>query len=223
MKKYGINISKIELGDIVLSTTKKSFVSTVIRMATKSNYSHAALILGQTMLMEARENGVFALNTLRSVFNSPSEFLILKCPALTTSQKNKIDEFSRGIAYGSPYNFKGIFTDLIRNNPKIDLKEFYCSQFVYESYKYAGINLVKKPFLGKYVTPKNLLESELLKQIDNYFVELESNPNLDGNIIISHQQKILRKFVNITTERMRLFGIKISNLSDIFDIGGFKS
>lgn len=218
MKKYCANISTIELGDIVLSTSKKNATSIAIRALTKSYYSHAALILDRTMLMEARENGVFSLNILRSTFDSPHEFIVVRCTSITQLQKEKIDEFARSKGYGSPYNWEELLTALIKKSPDTDRKKFYCSQFIYECYKYASIDLVQDKFLHKYITPQNLFNSRLLKPISNYFMELDRDPNQDGNLGIMKQRESVNKFIHIASQKLSKYGIRIENFNDIFNI-----
>lgn len=95
MKKYILNISGLQAGDIIL-TGGKEIASLSVRAFTASRYSHAALFVGDTTI-EATLEGVFSTNPQRTLnaFFSTDQMMLQFTVASGLSPPRKNKQFAR--------------------------------------------------------------------------------------------------------------------------------
>jgi uncharacterized protein YycO len=163
-----IMTSVLEIGDIILSTTDH-ITSTVIRVGSGSQVSHAMLYVGQgDQVVEAVGGGV-RLVPLADAIADATVAVAFRVPGLTSDQKQIIAD--KVAAYiGRDYDYVGVvrqgafqihrrvcglLPDGARQNcenwaGRIDLgrggsTDFFCSQLVIQAFADAGVPLTSQP------------------------------------------------------------------------------
>lgn len=154
--------SDLQIADILLSTGSAT-VSRVIRGATGSNYSHAAIYIGNGNIIEAVGDGV-QLKSLKRAMTDDSLVSVYRHSNLSSGQGQKAVAYAR-LQVGKPYDSAGaagggltsgrgiviaVFLGPLlagigfaadirnRNNPEA---AFYCSELVALSFAHAGVSL----------------------------------------------------------------------------------
>ncbi len=166
-------------GDIILSSTN-SLTSLGIRAITIAPVSHAALYVGEGQVAEAVGSGI-RTRDLQAFMNDESVIVAFRHPRMTLEHARAIETFARGHE-GKKYNTIGVVLQApfilqrqlcelplmpslvrdacIRGIAAIQLgaarnDRFFCSQFVLEAYRQAGLPLTDAdPLL---VSPADLL------------------------------------------------------------------
>lgn len=172
-----IGESALEIGDIIVSTTNEN-VSRIIRQVTGSQVSHAALYVGDGMVIESAGDGV-VLTTLRQALADDSVAVALRYPGLTEAQQLMIRDFA-GQHLDSRYDYVGVARHLLYRLAgsvcerfegsmlaaceagryqisfgNDDSDRWYCSELVFAAYEHAGVSLVTLPHAS---TPETLVE-----------------------------------------------------------------
>jgi uncharacterized protein YycO len=158
-----IGVDALEPGDIILSTTSET-VSRVIRGATGSEVSHAAIYVGNGEMAEALGDGV-SIKPVATGIMDDSVAVAFRYPGLTAQQAQQVSDFARGAA-GRKYDYWGVI-DQARYKlapafcatlgagaraqceswvGSVDLgtsrnDSFYCSELVIAAYQAAGVQL----------------------------------------------------------------------------------
>ncbi|MBT8440052.1 MAG: N-acetylmuramoyl-L-alanine amidase, partial [Gammaproteobacteria bacterium] len=193
-----IGESALEIGDIIVSTTNEN-VSRVIRHVTGSQVSHAALYVGDGMVVESAGDGV-VLTTLRQALADDSVAVALRYPGLTVSQQFMIRDFAGqhldsgydyvGIARHLLYRLTGAACDRFEGASRAaceagryqisfgndDSDRWYCSELVFAAYQHAGVSLATVPHTS---TPQTLVE---LTTTLEYVGHLKSYPGEHGGL-----------------------------------------
>ncbi|MBL4746143.1 MAG: hypothetical protein JKY08_07220 [Flavobacteriaceae bacterium] len=160
---YIINFSKLRVGDILL-TRKHDRECELIRKSTKSDYSHAIIYVGVGRGIESNGLGVQSINTTRTIYKFTDDVQILRY------NKSNFDDIIEDVINfarqktGTEYSTKE--ARLTRLKEAIESKEKnrqFCTRFVAQSYKNAGIKVVSNP---DYCSPKELKESIFFDLID---------------------------------------------------------
>ena len=160
-----INAQALQSGDIVL-TADNGINSVGIRLATLSPVSHAALYIGDNQIAEAVGSGI-RLRSVDAVLLDEATVVVFRHPKITAGQALAVKAFSQTHA-GEKYNFVGIMLQApftlerrlcelplvpspvrdfcIRGIAAVQLglgrnDQFFCSQFVLEAYRSAGLPL----------------------------------------------------------------------------------
>ena len=155
-KKYIIDRSKLLPGDIIL-TAEQAPVSTIVRVATFSRYSHAALWVDGTMI-EATQDGVFSKNAQRLILDKASHADVYRSRVpLTENQAQQICDYARS-QVGTLYALDEAMLVLPMRVKKLGLKETkrqFCSRLVALAYQQSGYNLqnLRQPL---FCTPRML-------------------------------------------------------------------
>lgn len=174
-------VSDMLPGDILLSSAT-GLNSWGIRLFSISGVSHASIYLGYGEVAESVGSGVRVV-TLGQAIKDSNNMVVLRQTGLTSLHAEKLREFSVR-NNGSKYNYKGIVMiapwmitkrvcelpligETIRNFclktlAKVQLGDdidqangFFCSQFVLDAYRYAGIPLFDGN--SSWVTPADIL------------------------------------------------------------------
>ncbi|MDR6398522.1 YiiX/YebB-like N1pC/P60 family cysteine hydrolase [Herbaspirillum seropedicae] len=167
-KKYVFNLSKIQYGDILFSSTSAKD-SRLIARATGGDFSHAMLGVGNSVI-HAMPDGVYSKNPQRFIFDKPEHFCVMRLrekpsDAVIFKAINHARKWVGGL-YSKIEAGKSVIlhqTETAAKSPKQ-----YCSKLVAECYEEAGIKLVLN---AGYCTPHDLTLSELLIDVPDYFRE----------------------------------------------------
>ena len=160
-----IDARALQPGDIVL-TADNGINSMGIRLATLSPVSHAALYIGDNQIAEAVGSGV-RRRSVDAVLTDEVTVVVFRHPKVTAQQAAAIKTFSQA-QEGGKYNYFGIMLQApftlerrlcelplvpslvrdfcIRGIAAVQLglgrnDQFFCSQFVLEAYRSAGLPL----------------------------------------------------------------------------------
>lgn len=145
-------------GDIILMSSK-TIQSKVIQWKTGSDYSHAALYLGDKSLIDATSKGVHTSNTQRYSFDTINRIILLRAN-LDEVAIESICNFAR-----SKYLTQYTKTDAIKaglNFVVSRIDKQFCSRLVAEAYHDSGVNIVANP---SFATPQDIHISELLNEV----------------------------------------------------------
>ena len=149
-------------GDIILSTVRNSFESKLIRLATGSPFSHAALYRGEMNVLEAIDFGVTNYSIMRRGVRDHEQVCIRR---VIPSVDRKIVNAALQAAEG--YRARGYWTagavkSLIGNPTSDPAGRFFCSYFVAQVFADAGLAIC--PGVLPYdVTPELIRTSLLLE------------------------------------------------------------
>ncbi|MUK47564.1 hypothetical protein GNP79_19210 [Aliivibrio fischeri] len=202
-KSYVIDIPKLELGDVIL-TSEKGVVSKGVRVATLSKYSHAAIYVGGTII-EATLGGVFSKNPQRLIFNSEKQVAVYRYrEPLNQTEIKSICGYARS-KVASLYTLPEAATLRYRDLLKIpESRKQFCSRLVALAYSDNGIDLanIRNP---AYCTPKQLSLCKAFYKVNGIIREanegdIEFAKTDDPNIL--HQKETInwvnkvRKLVN---------------------------
>ncbi len=152
------NTNKYRAGDIFFSRDN-SLTSKLIRIKTLSNWSHCGIILNKTYVVSATIKGVVE----EPIDNYPiRQVLMLK--GISNEIREKIVILAR-YQVGKKYDFCGLASFLLFK--KLGSKDrWFCSEFVNEIYKRAGIDLFDGRKDGAFVSPADLYENPKLKLVE---------------------------------------------------------
>lgn len=158
----------LEEGDILISK-RSGPISKLIKILTNSDYSHAALYIGNNCFVESDWGGVH-VSHISKYYDTPYD--IYKPKKITHEQQKIVTEWSKG-QIGKGYDLLGILgiavtiTGLTKTNLFDNKRRFWCSELVQDAYMNAGINLVddKNSVL---VSPGDLAKSDLLYKVNLY-------------------------------------------------------
>ncbi len=152
--------SDLKPGDILLST-ERGGLSSAIRYATLSDYSHAALYLGNGKIIDATGTGVKVRNL--SALAGPAERVgVIRVKSLSSRQADQIVRAATRLK-GKWYNFAGLVTSNLDGLTYPVRKSFhaitgkrltvsaasltpgyYCSELVIHAFKAAGITIAPR-------------------------------------------------------------------------------
>jgi hypothetical protein len=159
---YILDCSKLETGDVILTTVPDSPISKVIRATTQSAYSHAALIvLNGSGIIEAIGSGVEMTSPLSFAVRDVKNIKILRIPSLSDSVKEKIETSLAHLF--KDYSTTGALLSVTDAKFKGEDTELFCSQLVAQTYLDAGVSLCEKP--AAKVTPADLDRSLAFQDI----------------------------------------------------------
>jgi hypothetical protein len=158
--------SDLRPGDILFTTSSET-ISAAIRLGTWSQYSHAAMYIGNGQIADANFDVGVTVRKLSDLVSGAIRIGVMRMPNRSTAEMNEIVAVARDIASkGIHYNFPGISVtaiekltvaaamkpaDAIRHlsSPVVSSAigewlgrgRLYCSQFVREVYERAGLPL----------------------------------------------------------------------------------
>ncbi|CAD7534332.1 hypothetical protein G9455_11570 [Aeromonas hydrophila] len=217
--KYIIERSKLEPGDIIL-TSEKSWSSAGIRLATLGKYSHAAIYVGKTII-EATLDGVFSKNPQRILVDKPNQIAVFRSKKpLTVDEVTTICKYAR-TQIGSLYAIPEVVQYKARSLLRIEeTKKQFCSRLVAKSYEAANYDLKNLKY-PSFCTPKQLGLCKAFEQVDD-IVRLATEPEIkfsktkDLNII--HLQDTY-EWLNKTRYLVKAFSLEnefdIQSISDV--------
>lgn len=170
---YIFDLSKIQIGDILLSTSD-AWKSNLIRHVTRSSFSHAAIFVHHGgVLIEAVSLGVKLTSVLGRAVREKQSIKILRfrCESNETNM-SQLGEIAKSHLY-KKYALKGaLLCTAPFDSYAPSTNELFCSQLIAESYAEYGFPLLDKA--PHKVSPGDLLRSNrLLDVTDEILVEVE--------------------------------------------------
>ena len=229
MKKYVIDHSKLNLGDIVL-TKEKKILSKTIRIATKGDYSHAMIVFREGSAVEADKRGVNSTVINRHIFKNTNDVIVLRHLPLRQSQQEAIVQYCSN-QIGNRYSYKEAFWAWRPKGGSISKRQF-CSRLVSRAFMNAGIQL--SPNID-FCTPADLQKSHLLTPVGNCMYEAPKaliahaatpDPSLDQSIRTNKfMKKVWSKYPDRTYDSiwLELQGENFSKEFDCFIAEAFQS
>ena len=165
-----LDVERLLAGDIILTTTNAP-ISRGIRLATRSDISHAMIYVQGHSVIDATDEGVHARNTQRLFFEADCAVHALRpTTPLTPDQAQAICFHARG-KIGSQYSIPQAVQCVLPIRAPADRKQF-CSRLAAQAYASAGIHIVADP---DFCSPQDLLVSPLLTPIADATEPVESD------------------------------------------------
>jgi|GEM_PF-1822918 len=161
-KKFGENMNQYD----IVFYKGKSPISNIIKMFTKSKYSHVALVLDKYHLFETNWSHPAQINHIK--YRTKDYDIYRYKSHLTNRQKVLIDDYIQSVL-DSKYDFKFLFSRglkiLFNVKIKDDKSRMTCDELVYLAFKNAGIDLLEGLDKTHILSPNLLSKSKLLHQI----------------------------------------------------------
>ena len=153
---------KYKIGDI-LACKNNSFLSFAIRFLTKSKYSHLAIIVLESEIIEV--DGIVGFINRKNINEYKTYADVYTCDNLTDKQRNDICNYAIS-KINAKYDYYLLFVLFVKFvfGIRIKIKDSendICSELVNDAYKSVGIELSKKRF----PIPDNVVGSERLRMV----------------------------------------------------------
>lgn len=208
---YLLNVSQLRVGDIVLESGNTKFISGAIKNMTGSNYSHAMIYVGNTII-HATSGGVFSKNPQRLIVGNIDDLKVLRC-------NHSVDDFllhritgNARSKVGSLYSVSEAIGVVVGLKNKTN-KQF-CSRLVAQSYAEVGISLVCNP---DFCSPEELNVSPLLYEVPNCVrkateadIEFANRPDP----MIKHQEETY-KWLNKARDSFSKHKVNIQTINNV--------
>ncbi|MFZ6015679.1 MAG: YiiX/YebB-like N1pC/P60 family cysteine hydrolase [Patescibacteria group bacterium] len=157
-KKIQSVLPNLKIGDILLIHTKGYFISKLVRRATKSYWSHVALVFEiipnktdypDILLIEALDKGI-EIHRIEHYIKHPEKYDIgiKRVPILTDEERNRFRGFFLD-AVDTPYDFSRLFSYFLKKKLEslfgagvvnwltryvIDVDQYVCTTFAQRAY-----------------------------------------------------------------------------------------
>jgi hypothetical protein len=152
--------ARLRPGDIIL-VTSSSKLSTAIRVATRSDVSHAMVYVEDRSVIDATDEGVQAGNTQRLFIEDSCPVYALRVRGgMSAAQLDAVRTYLRGHV-GTRYSKKEAALTMLGGARRSSRQQF-CSRLVAQAFASAGIPLVADP---NFCAPADLKASPLLEPI----------------------------------------------------------
>ena len=157
----------LKQGDVLAyKGDKNSPISNIVKIMTKSQYSHLCLYISDDNAIEA--DGIKGDIDYVNINNYKGRLDVYTCPSLTDLQRKQICDYAIS-RIGQKYDYGLLFFLFLKRLFKFrfrlrDRKTDICSELVNDSYTKCGCKLVKK----KYPSPQEVISSDLLKFNGSY-------------------------------------------------------
>lgn len=148
-------------GDIILIKSD-SRLSRKIRDKSNSEFSHAMLYMGNSSFIDSDSGGVQANNIQRLIFENAEDVAVLRL-IINREKLPQVESFARS-KIGTEYSLKEAIgaSDENKAFEAMEPNRQFCTRFVTQAYKSAGINLVDN---YNYPIPDDILNSKLLVRV----------------------------------------------------------
>ncbi|WP_417585677.1 YiiX/YebB-like N1pC/P60 family cysteine hydrolase [Nitrincola sp.] len=213
--KFLLDISQLEHGDIILESGNTKLISGAIKKATDSEYSHAMVYTGYSMIHATTKGGVFSKNPQRLLVDKSKALKVLRLRGgLTQPQKAAVCG-EAGALVGSLYGKRealGAIRKKKRNEAQN--RRQFCSRLVAQCYDKAGIKLVKNV---DYCAPEDFNTSSMLYEVTSAVREASAQDialmgKEDPNLV---NQKETFKWLNKARNALKKNGIEIQTINDV--------
>ena len=204
-----LNEASLLPGDIIL-TTATAAVSKTIRVATRSDISHALIYAEDYSVIDATDEGVHSRNTQRLHFEEECSVYALRLRArITTTQLTDVLTFLR-CHIGTEYSVCEAVRTVVGSRRRWSTKQF-CSRLIAQAFSSAGIQLVSDP---NYCSPADLQRSKLLEAIPNVTIPVG---DAEAQFFKSRADipQLMRDATNALLDGARKSDAGIQNLNDL--------
>lgn len=151
-----VSRAALKPGDVLVST-EDGGISSLIRAATGSPYSHAALYIGGGKIIDATSPGV-TTRSLADLAEPAARVSVIRAVGLSAAQEQQIVETAKSLL-GKKYNTTGLVTGVISEfSPAYQIyrrfwgsgrygmaglvgRGYFCSELVIKAYKSAGVKI----------------------------------------------------------------------------------
>ncbi|MCC4594338.1 YiiX/YebB-like N1pC/P60 family cysteine hydrolase [Xanthomonas campestris pv. phormiicola] len=207
MKARGFDVDRVQLGDIVLTTTRK-FRSRLIQVGVRADISHAMLCVGHASVIDSTPEGVQARNLARVVIEAGcSAYVLRPRKPLSADQLNAVIAYARGHV-GARYSIGNAVKSLgLKVAPG---RRQFCSRLVAQAYESAGVYLSQNP---AFCTPGDLLRCELLAPVLDAVFEL--SPKQEAARRKADPVQEMRDATNALLDSARKIAPCVESLNDI--------
>lgn len=183
-----IDFSKVDIGDIILTTSVNKVPSGVIKKITNSDISHASIAVDSFSVIDSTSIGVMARNTKRLFFEDNLPIWILKPKdPLNDYDKFLLTRYLREVV-GVPYSKKQA-VNVITKLPINATEEMFCSRLCALAYEQIDRDIVENI---AFCSPQELKDSPFFKILDgreyvsDEFVErVQSKRDMTEEMILS--------------------------------------
>ena len=158
---FMLDPEKLRPGDIILST-ERAIDSSIIRWSTWSDYSHAAIYLGDGLYAEAVDLGVRGRSVTTIVKEHLKVIRLKGGPEAEDAARRaagRIDHY-----YHLPYALGSALMALFGRVPSADERALFCSQLVAQAYQDVGVAVVPGQLPVK-ISPQMLATSPLFEDV----------------------------------------------------------
>ncbi|MGV3927012.1 YiiX/YebB-like N1pC/P60 family cysteine hydrolase [Citrobacter freundii] len=206
---------RLRPGDIILERGYEWY-SEEITKRTNSNYSHAMIYVGGTIMEATLAGGVFSRIPNRSAVRNIDDFKVLRLKEYPGSETiNTICERARYLT-GSQYS---LAEALLVKGPdtvkafKADSRKQFCSRLVVQCYLAANIELVNDP---RFCSPADIERSELLEVIPHTVYEASESEvaHVKGPSAHSQHSADTVNYVKTALDVLKSYGVKTIGSSD---------
>lgn len=157
-----LNDAVLHPGDIVLTTTTAP-ISKAIRVATRSDISHAMVYVDNCSAIDATGEGVHARNTQRTLFEEECAIHVLRLRSgISAEELSAVITYVRGHV-GTQYSAREAVLAGLGGARQWSTKQF-CSRLVAQAFASAGIRLVADP---NFCSPADIKGSPLLVAVQD--------------------------------------------------------
>lgn len=205
-----LNEAALQVGDIILTTTTAK-VSKAIRVATKSDISHAMIYVEMHSVIDATAEGVQARNTQRLIFDDECAVHALRLSGRVSAvDVQSICNFARG-QVGTQYSTKEAVRTAMWSTPRVKTRKQFCSRLAAQAYASVGIQLVDDP---DYCSPAELKNSALLREVEAATVPVTAE---EAAAWKRHPDKpqMMRDAINAVLDGARRKNKQIQNFDDL--------
>lgn len=166
MKKF--NLSTIQIGDIILTTTTE-LLSKGIRKVTKGDISHALIYVGAGSVIDSTNEGVRSRSLQRLFLEDGSAVHVLRlADELSKTKARQIVDFARQ-RIGTQYSIIEAVRTVVGGAREPSRRQF-CSRLAAQAYASAGLHIAADP---NYCTPEDLKSSALLIVVPDVVVDVD--------------------------------------------------
>lgn len=184
-------------GDIVLTTTTAA-ISRAIRIATRSDISHAMVCVDYCSVIDATGEGGHARNTQRLFLEDACAVHVLRLRSgISPAQLSAVITYMRGHV-GTQYATAEALLVGLGGAPQWSAKQF-CSRLVAQAYESAGIRLVADP---NFCSPADLKDSPLLVVVPDA-TELVSEQEVSDWLELDDVPQRMRSAINAVLDGAR--------------------
>ncbi|MDR0770513.1 MAG: distant relative of cell wall-associated hydrolase [Burkholderiales bacterium] len=175
-----IEEAALQTGDILLSADDNDWISLGIRLVSLSPVSHAAVYIGNGNIVEAVRSGVL-LGTVTGMRDEQTVIAVYRYPNLDDTQRDSLRQIALwhvgnrysmvGVVLQAPFMLTRrlcempVFPGQVRYGcyhtlgviqmPPLDTKGLFCSQFVLETFRQAGLPLTDAA--SRWVSPDDIM------------------------------------------------------------------
>lgn len=181
---YVFIADQLKPGDILLSTQQTSTVSQIIRSVTSSDFSHAALLMVNSLCIEAVDDGVRVVALGRVCVSDLRNVRVLR---LRDQGQCHVAEMAAHVAKNNlykPYWLRGaIAAPFGKKGGQSNGQKFFCSHFVAHCYLESGLDLFKGKDVEKVIPNDFLKLPDVLDDITDTVFRQETRKSAPSHIL----------------------------------------